>query len=372
MMVGLKRRFTGQRSSVDPQAYHSFTTEFDEVVDAADLAVRMPLSREEEAKFDDLATRFEKLFGAERMEIAASGSALVRDLQNSLPVEDRGRTVVSFLIDHSGSMRGLRMISALLAVEGAVDALANAGMATEILGFTTSSWLGGKSRQAWQWAGRPSNPGRLCDLRHVIYGAADRAARHPWHLRMALRSDRLHENVDGEALAWAAGRLSQDEWSRRVICLVSDGVPMDDSTLAANDDHSILARHLEATEQRLVAEGFTIGTLLIGGEDVPEPALFERAEEPQAAGTSLITLLRRALLPEDAAVSPSPSVGTASAASESSMNLQLRYHYPQRRSAFANVPGGTAARRSGQFPPGDQHQKRYAFVEFSVRDSASF
>lgn len=303
MVIGLKRRFVGRQSDPDPQGYRAFTTAFDEVDDAACLSRSLPMSPAEKASFDDAVVRFERLLTAERVEIAACGGALVRDLQVGLTAEDRERTVVSLLIDHSGSMRGLRMMSALLAVEGAVDALGHAGIATEILGFTTASWKGGKSRKAWRWAGKPSNPGRLCDLRHLIYGAADRAARQPWHLRMALRSDMLHENIDGEALAWAAGRLDRERWSRRVICLVSDGAPIDDSTLLANDDGSILSRHLDATEKRLSAEGFVIGTLLIGGEHVPEPALFERAEEPQAAGTSLIRLLRRALLPDRMPVS---------------------------------------------------------------------
>lgn len=298
MAMGLKRRFAGRRANADPQHYRPFTTDFDEVIDPTHLSARFPMSPEGKASFDEAVTRFDKLFTAERVEIAACGAALVRDLQLGLTAGDRGRAVVSFLIDHSGSMRGLRMMSALLAVEGAVDALDHAGIATEILGFTTASWKGGKSRQAWRWAGKPSNPGRLCDLRHLIYGAADRATRHPWHLRMALRSDMLHENIDGEALAWAADRLDPAKWSRRVICLVSDGAPIDDSTLLANDDRSILTRHLEATEQRLSAEGFVIGTLLIGGEHVPQPSLFERAEEPQAAGTSLVRLVRRALLPD--------------------------------------------------------------------------
>ncbi len=106
----------------------------------------------------------------------------------------------------------------------------------------------------------------------------------------------LHENIDGEALLWAAGRLDPARWHRRIVCLVSDGAPIDDSTLLANEDRTLLVRHLEETEQRLNDDGFTIGTLLIGGENVREPALFERAEEPQEAGIALIRFLGRALL----------------------------------------------------------------------------
>jgi cobaltochelatase CobT len=188
------------------------------------------------------------------------------------------------------------MISALLAVEGAIDALDHANIATEILGFTTARWKGGKSRRAWKWAGRPSNPGRLCDLRHLIYGVADRSSRNPWHLRMALLPYMLHENIDGEALEWAASRLDSARWNRRIVCVVSDGAPSDESTLQAHEDQSMLERHLEVTAQRLTADGISICTLLIGGKNVREPALFERAEEPQEAGVALLRLIRRALL----------------------------------------------------------------------------
>lgn len=115
---------------------------------------------------------------------------------------------------------------------------------------------------------------------------------------MALRPDILRENIDGEALIWAASRLDAAKWARRVICLVSDGAPIDDSTLLANGDCNLLAQHLEQSTQRLTAEGFTIGTLLIGGEHVREPTLFERAEEPQEAGIALVRLVRPALLDE--------------------------------------------------------------------------
>jgi hypothetical protein len=109
----------------------------------------------------------------------------------------------------------------------------------------------------------------------------------------------LYEDIDGEALIWAASRLDQDRWTRRVICLVSDGAPVDDSTLLANDDRDLLARHLREAEQEIAGQGIGVGTLLIGGEPVPEPALFERAEDPQMAGVALMRLLQRALMEAD-------------------------------------------------------------------------
>jgi cobaltochelatase CobT len=296
--IGLKRRLGLTNSLSSDANYPIFTTEYDEVVNAADLSALLPtLSTEQQESFDNASLTFDKLFTAERAEIGATGAVLIRDIQDVVTAEERDRSVVSFLIDHSGSMRGLRMISALLAVEGTVDALQSAGIATETLGFTTTSWKGGLSRQAWRWAGKPANPGRLCDLRHIVYADADSTVRHPWHLRMALRSDLLHENIDGEALMWAAGRLNVERWTRRVICLVSDGVPIDDSTLLANEDQTLLTGHLEVVEQRLRKDGVVVGTLIIGRDYAREPAFFERASEPREAGLALMQLVRRALLP---------------------------------------------------------------------------
>ncbi|HWK32177.1 MAG TPA: hypothetical protein VNR51_00670 [Hyphomicrobium sp.] len=292
----LKKWFGSRRGSSGDPEYRVFTTMFDEVLGASQLdEMYLRLSAEQKLGIDDAVERFNSLFSGERVDISAAGAALMRDLRSGISSEERAQTVVSLLIDHSGSMRGLRMMSALLACEGAVDALHHAGIATEILGFTTTSWKGGQSRQAWLRAGKPTNPGRLCDLRHVIYGAADRNTLHPAQLRMALYPEMLRENIDGEALIWAAGRLKPSRWTRRVICLVSDGAPVDDSTLATNEDRTLLAQHLEQSQQRLIGEGFIIGSLLIGGEHVREPALHERAEEPREAGLALLRLIRRAI-----------------------------------------------------------------------------
>ncbi|OYU02639.1 MAG: hypothetical protein CFE36_04165 [Sphingomonadaceae bacterium PASS1] len=293
MLFGLKRRLKLGGGIDQVGAYGVFTTIYDEIVEAADLKHVLPkLSLWNERQFAAAVEQFDKSFLAERIEIAVSGTTLLRYLESHLTAEERAQTVVSFLIDHSGSMKGMRMLSALLAVECAVDCLTQVQMATEVLGFTTASWKGGKSRNAWRWAGRPANPGRLCDLRHIVYSSANQA-RLPWHLRMALRPDILHENIDGEALAWAAARLDKKVWKRRVICMISDGAPIDDSTLLANTDRNLLPRHLLDTQRRLAEDDFDLATLLIGGENVPEPLLFERAAEPLGAALKLIQLLRQ-------------------------------------------------------------------------------
>jgi cobaltochelatase CobT len=293
----LRRRFAVWPKPADHGGYRVFTRAFDETVDARDLPGLLPRQRPEQAAgFEEAVRRLEIEFSTARISLGAAGAELVDDLEGSLTSHQRARTVVSFLIDHSGSMSGLRMLSALLAVEAAVEALANAGIDTEILGFTTTSWRGGDARLAWRAAGSPPNPGRLCEIRHIVYGAADRQRRIPWHLHLALRPDLLRENVDGEALQWAASRLDRARWDRRLICLISNGAPADDSTLLANEDLGLLLRHLDATEHSLRAAGIVVGFLLIGDEHIREPKLHERADSPKAAGLSLLRLVWRALL----------------------------------------------------------------------------
>jgi cobaltochelatase CobT len=293
----LRRRFAVWPKPAYLGGYRVFTTAFDEIVDASDLPNLLPQQSPEQAAYFNVAVRYlHSECSAERISLGTAGTELVRELEGSLTGYERARSVVSFLIDHSSSMSGLRMLSALFAVEAAVDALANAGIDTEILGFTTTSWRGGGARRAWRAAGSPPNPGRLCEIRHIVYGAADRQDRIPRHLHLALCPDLLRENVDGEALHWAASRLDRARWDRRLICLISDGAPADDSTLLANEDLGLLPRHLEATEHSLRTAGIVVGFLLIGDEHIREPRLHERAEEPEAAGLSLLRLIWRALV----------------------------------------------------------------------------
>lgn len=294
-IVGLKRRLS--REPTDVSGYRAFTTSFDELLTEDDLArMYRDLSTQERAGLADAMSEFDRSFSADRIMLAKAGGDTVQELKTALNDGDREGTVVSFLIDHSGSMKGLRMVSALLALETAVDVLKNSKIETEILGFTTKSWHGGNARKAWNWAGKPINPGRLCELRHIVYGSVNRSPNFPWLMRMALLPSFLKENIDGEALEWAAERLKTADWKRRVIVLLSDGAPIDDATLIANEDEELLWENLADVQSSLEDEGFVLGTLLLGGESVPEPRLFERADEPAEAAQSLLALLRRALV----------------------------------------------------------------------------
>lgn len=153
-------------------------------------------------------------------------------------------TVVTLLIDNSGSMRGRPISIAAISADIMARTLERCGVKTEILGFTTRAWKGGQAREEWLAAGRPPMPGRLNDLRHIIYKRAD----DPWrrarkNLGLMMREGLLKENIDGEALLWAHARLIARPEERRILMVISDGAPVDDSTLSVNSG-TYLERHL--------------------------------------------------------------------------------------------------------------------------------
>ena len=255
-----------------PASYRVFTTAHDRVVNASALATRAEL----EALHADLATEL----GAAATLIARLAKRLLRvlmarqmrewrfdrdegwlDPSRLAPmVASRGAvrpfrdesdspfpsTVVTLLIDHSGSMRGRPMRIAALTVEIFVRVLDRCGVKCEVLGFTTRDWDGGESGRDWAAAGYPDAPGRLNALEHIVIKAADV----PWRraragLGLFVRDAMLKENIDGEALLWAHRRLLARSEQRRILVVVSDGTPMDEATLAANG-WDYLDRHLQA------------------------------------------------------------------------------------------------------------------------------
>ena len=152
--------------------------------------------------------------------------------------------VVSLLIDNSGSMRGRPIMVAAMCADILARTLERCGVKVEILGFTTRAWKGGQAREKWIAEGKPPNPGRLNDLRHIIYKSADE----PWrrtrrNLGLMMREGLLKENIDGEALMWAHQRLVARSEQRRILMVISDGAPVDDSTLSVNTGN-YLERHL--------------------------------------------------------------------------------------------------------------------------------
>ena len=153
-------------------------------------------------------------------------------------------TVVSLLIDNSGSMRGRPITVAAMSADILARTLEKCGVKVEILGFTTKAWKGGKSRESWMQNNKPPSPGRLNDLRHIVYKAADE----PWrrskkNLGLMMREGLLKENIDGEALLWAHKRLQNRYEARKILMVISDGAPVDDSTLSVNSGN-YLEKHL--------------------------------------------------------------------------------------------------------------------------------
>jgi cobaltochelatase CobT len=259
---------TGRGTSDD---YRAFTTAYDRVVNAASLASRdelMTLRTQLEAEFGSirsivarLAKRLLRLLMARQArewrfdleEGVLDGSrlaALVASGGRARPFKQESEspfpgTVVSLLIDHSGSMRGRPMLIAALTVEVFAQVLERCGVKCEVLGFTTRDWNGGEPAREWAASGYPANPGRLNALEHLIIKGADV----PWRrarvgLGLFLHDEMLKENIDGEALVWAHGRLLARAEPRRILVVISDGTPMDEATLAANG-HEYLEGHLQ-------------------------------------------------------------------------------------------------------------------------------
>jgi cobaltochelatase CobT len=152
--------------------------------------------------------------------------------EKEMPFRD---TVVTLLIDNSGSMRGRPIAIAAMTTDIIARTLERCGLKVEILGFTTRQWKGGKARDLWMQSGRMLNPGRLNDIRHIIYKAADAPMRRTRrNLGLMLKEGLLKENIDGEALVWAYNRLAVRPEARKIMMVISDGAPVDDSTLSVN------------------------------------------------------------------------------------------------------------------------------------------
>src|SRR5262245_54324552 len=172
-------------------------------------------------------------------------------------------TVVTLLLDNSGSMRGRPIMVAACCADILARTLERCGVKVEILGFTTKAWKGGQAREAWLAAAKPANPGRLNDLRHIVYKSADA----PWRrakrsLALMMREGLLKENIDGEALAWAHRRLQARPERRRILMMISDGAPVDDSTLSVNTGNYLemhLRQVIEEIETRSPIELIAIG-----------------------------------------------------------------------------------------------------------------
>lgn len=242
--------------------YKVFTEQFDEVIGASELCDEEELTRLRayldaqlkglQGVVTRLANRLQRRLMAQQNRswdfdqeegmldaarlarvVVSPGHSLSYKIERDVEFKD---TVVTLLIDNSGSMRGRPISIAAISADVLARTLERCGVKTEILGFTTRAWKGGQSREAWLANGKPAHPGRLNDLRHIVYKKADE----PWrrarrNLGLMMREGLLKENIDGEALLWAHTRLLARPEDRRILMVISDGAPVDDSTLSVNN-----------------------------------------------------------------------------------------------------------------------------------------
>ena len=257
----------------DGPAYKIYTRSFDETIGAEDLCDGEELARlrsyldaqltQLQGVVGRLANRLQRRLMAQQnrswqfdleegvLDVARLSRVVIEPLAPlTFKMEDDTDfrdTVVTLLLDNSGSMRGRPIMIAAICADILARTLERCGVKTEILGFTTKAWKGGQARDTWMKAGKPANPGRLNDLRHIIYKSADA----PWrrarrNLGLMMREGLLKENIDGEALDWAHDRLLARPEQRRILMVISDGAPVDDSTLSVNSG-AYLERHLRDT-----------------------------------------------------------------------------------------------------------------------------
>jgi cobaltochelatase CobT len=274
--------------------YKSYTKDFDEIINAKDLCDQKELEKlrfsldKQVFSFLPLITKIanrlqRKLlaqqnrnwdFNMEEGYLDTSRlSRIIANPQNKLSYKREKEvefkdTVVSLLIDNSGSMRGRPITVAALCSDILAKTLERCLIKTEILGFTTKAWKGGESREKWIKNGKPSNPGRLNDLRHIIYKSADSPSRRSkQNLGLLLREGILKENIDGEALKWANSRLKNRQEKRKILIIISDGAPVDDSTLSVNPGNYLEKNLREVINQ--IQDNKEIELIAIGiGHDV--------------------------------------------------------------------------------------------------------
>ncbi len=273
----------------DTWGYKIFTAEFDEEIGAPDLCEPEELARlrsfldqqlsSMQGVVSRLANKLQRLLMAQQNrhweydleEGILDASRLTRIIIDPMyPLSFKREkdttfrdTCVTLLLDNSGSMRGRPIMVAAMCADILGRTLERVGVKTEILGFTTRAWKGGQAREKWLAAGKPPQPGRLNDLRHIVYKSGDE----PWrrakrNLGLMMREGLLKENIDGEALTWAHNRIVARPEQRKILMVISDGAPVDDSTLSVNAGNYLeqhLRRVIEEIETRSSVELTAIG-----------------------------------------------------------------------------------------------------------------
>ena len=286
--------FQKMNAGIEDKEYKIFTSQFDEITMAENLEskeeiIKLRKSLDQQlVSFQNLITKLANKL--QRQLLAKQNRAwefnleeglldsskltrIIMDPYNSLSFKkekdlDFKDTVVTLLIDNSGSMRGRPITIAAICADILSRTLERCSVKVEILGFTTKNWKGGKSREEWNKNNKPKNPGRLNDLRHIIYKSADIHWRQSKrNLGLMLKEGLLKENIDGEAISWAFNRLKKRKEERKILMVISDGAPVDDSTLSVNSG-DFLEKHLKKIVKFIESKS-EIEILAIGiGHDV--------------------------------------------------------------------------------------------------------
>jgi cobaltochelatase CobT len=284
------------------EPYRIYTEAFDLTLDALDVRERLSSASPDGAKgwlhmndraWDAAVSASEAWLDERRQALAAFGEEMLQRWTAARAALATDQFVISLLIDQSGSMKGDSIAAVAATASWLCELATRLGARIEILGFSTAGWQGGHAYRKWLASGRPRRPGRLCALMHVIYKDAEEIGLRPEARRTMLHPDLLRENVDGEALRWAARRLSSRAEPHKLLVVISDGAPVDDVTLLHNG-LSYLRRDLVASIRALdeagtilvgavglnhrVSEFYPVSTLASSGEALPR-ATAELVEE---------------------------------------------------------------------------------------------
>ncbi len=252
--------------------YKVYTTEFDVEIEAGHYLQYLARMAEPGSTWTDKLGRlrlgneqqWDKLIAeCERLTVAYEDRWMALEPKIDELAALKNAKAVTLLVDQSGSLRGDAILHLAAGLRWFSQQLEARGFAFELLGFTTTSWRGGNSRNQWLSAGRPAYPGRLNDLLHVIYKPFDGPLK-PENFNTMLHPQLIKENVDGEAMAWAAGRLQRRPEASKIMIVISDGAPVDDATFSANG-HKYMERHFKTVRDQIESEGqIALGGVGIG------------------------------------------------------------------------------------------------------------
>jgi cobaltochelatase CobT len=276
---GPRRRATRVPDGRADEPYRIFTRDYDLELKAVDIAEALPGITRDWGNTHLQATPAAWALATDRTRaIVAAHSEFVADqlpkLRIAMGALDPAQVAIALLVDQSGSMRGEPIANVAAVTDLLTRLIGGLGARSEVLGFSTAGWRGGRAFQHWKESGRPKRPGRLCALQHIVYKSAEETVLSQDARDAMVCPDLLRENVDGEAVLWAQSRLDELPVQHRLLLVISDGAPVDDATLSFNGP-SILSRHIRKVVPELEAAGLIIGGL---GINYRVEAFYPRSE----------------------------------------------------------------------------------------------